>query len=82
MPLKPKSLTADKKHVAVWSCGLSLLPLDIYTCEREDLEKAVFYENEASLTEETIEIILNRFPNFFDNKTIIIESHDVGYMRV
>ena len=82
MSLKPKSLTADKKHVVVWSCDLSLLPLDIYTCEREDLEKAVFYENEASLTEETIEIILNRFPNFFDNKTIVIESHDVGYMRV
>lgn len=82
MSLKPKSLTADKKQVAVWSCDLSLLPLDINTCEREDLEKAVFYENESSLTEETIEIILNRFPNFFDNKTIIIESHDVGYMRV
>ena len=82
MSLKPKSLTADKNHVAVWSCDLSLLPLDINTCEREDLEKAVFYENEASLTEETIEIILNRFSNFFDNKTIVIESHDVGYMRV
>ena len=68
MSLKPKSLTTDKKHVAVWSCPLSLLPFDIYTCEREDLKKAVFYENEASLTEETIETIMNRFPNFFDNK--------------
>mgnify|MGYP001689339455 CR=1 FL=1 len=50
MSLKPKSLTTDKKHVSVWSCPLSLLPFDIYICEREDLEKAVFYENEASLS--------------------------------
>ena len=76
MSLKPKSLTADKKHVSVWSCPLSLLPFDIYTCEREDLEKAVFYENEVSLTEETIETIMNRFPTFFDNKKINILGID------
>ena len=82
MFLKPKSLTTDKKHVSVWSCPLSLLPFDIYTCEREDLKKAVFYENEASLTEETIETIVNRFPNFFDNKKINIQHYDTGYIEV
>ena len=82
MSLKPKSLTADKKHVSVWDCPLSLLPLDICICEREDLEKAVFYENEASLSEETIETIINRFPNFFDNKKINIQHYDTWYIEV
>lgn len=82
MPLKPKSLTTDKKHVSVWSCALSLLSFDIYTCEREDLEKVVFYENEASLSKETIETIINRFPNFFDNKKINIQHYDTGYIEV
>lgn len=82
MSLKAKKLTADKKHVSIWSCDFSLLPINIYICDRSTLEKAIFYENEASLTEETIEIILNRFPNFFDNKTIVVASHDTGYMRV
>lgn len=49
----------------------------------EDTLKTLFIlKNSSYVTESIVNKIIDRFPNFFDNKTIVIESHDVGYMRV
>lgn len=41
---------------------------------------AVFGQgDEAELTEKTIEIILDRFPDFFDNKKLTVSDFDIAH---
>ena len=65
-----------------YECYFSFLGIDIDTCERGKLEKTIFKDNEARLTQETIEKILDRFPEFFNNKKVKVFDHDVGYIII
>ena len=65
-----------------YECYFSFLGIDIDTCERSKLEKTIFKDNEARLTQETIEKILDRFPEFFNNKKVKVFDHDVGYIII
>lgn len=65
-----------------YECYFSFLGIDIDTCERSKLEKTIFKDNEARLTQETIEKILDRFPEFFNNRKVKVFDHDVGYITI
>jgi len=71
-----------QKKSPIYECYFSFLGIDIDTCEREKLEKTIFKDNEARLTQETIEKILDRFPEFFNNRKVKVFDHDVGYIII
>lgn len=71
-----------QKKSPIYECYFSFLGIDIDICEREKLEKTIFKDNEARLTQETIEKILDRFPEFFNNRKVKVFDHDVGYIII
>lgn len=57
--------------------GLSLKDIDLDKYTYEELREIVFGEdNKASLTEETIEKILDKYPTFFDEQDLELADHD------
>ena len=57
---------------------LDSLGINPQTSSLEELS-AVFGQGEAELTEKTIEIILDRFPDFFDNKKLTVSDFDIAH---
>lgn len=74
-----KKLQKKSPNNNCYECYFSFLgiDIDIDTCERSKLEKTIFKDNEARLTQETIEKILDRFPEFFNNRKVKVFDHDV-----
>lgn len=58
---------------------LDSLGINPQTSSLEELSTVFGKGNEANLTEKTIEIILDRFPEFFDNKKIVVSDFDIAH---
>ena len=58
---------------------LDSLGINPQTSSLEELSAVFGQGDEAELTEKTIEIILDRFPDFFDNKKLIVSDFDIAH---
>ena len=58
---------------------LDSLGINPQTSSADELSAVFSRRDEAELTEKTIEIILDRFPEFFDNKKIIVSDFDIAH---
>lgn len=58
---------------------LDSLGINPQTSSLEELSAVFGQGDEANLTEKTIEIILDRFPEFFDGKKIFVSDFDIAH---
>lgn len=58
---------------------LDSLGINPQTSSADELSAVFSRSDEAELTEKTIEIILDRFPDFFDNKKITVSDFDIAH---
>lgn len=58
---------------------LDSLGINPQTSSLEELSAVFGKGDEAELTEKTIETILDRFPDFFDNKKIVVSDFDIAH---
>lgn len=58
---------------------LDSLGINPQTSSLEELSSVFGQGDEAELTEKTIEIILDIFPDFFDNKKIVVSDFDIAH---
>lgn len=58
---------------------LDSLGINPQTSSLEELSAVFGQGDKAELTEKTIEIILDRFPDFFDNKKLTISDFDIAH---
>lgn len=58
---------------------LDSLGINPQTSSLEELSAVFGRGDEAELTEKTIEIILDRFPDFFDNKKLTVSDFDIAH---
>ena len=58
---------------------LDSLGINPQTSSKDELSALFGNGDETTLTEKTIEIILDRFPEFFDNKKITVSDFDIAH---
>ena len=58
---------------------LDSLGINPQTSSLEELSAVFGKGDKAELTEKTIEVILDRFPDFFDNKKIFVSDFDIAH---
>ena len=58
---------------------LDSLGINPQTSSLDELSAVFGQGDEAELTEKTIEIILDRFPDFFDNKKLTVSDFDTAH---
>ena len=58
---------------------LDSLGINPQTSSLEELSAVFGQGDKAELTEKTIEIILDRFPDFFDDKKIVVSDFDIAH---